>query len=873
MSFFYATAKAEASKPKTAKKIRLEDIPVASLQKMSCEACPRDKDKSLVSAKLKPSGTKSPLVYLLGTAPSVEEDEDNNHWTDKAGKAVYEGFGKWFMDRNVRSNFIQQCRGDQTQIEVECCRGRIIADIEASKPPIIVGIGDAPLQWATECGGNAIRHRGSRFVVKIGNHVCWYIPIIYPSFVNKKQKFGRSEYEICFEHDIAAIKKLADDIPTPHYHEGPYDGGIEIITGREVGDMQRLEKALARLAQEPLSALDIETSGLRPYMIENPLILTAAVGTFKHTVAFSLEHPEGWGSDKQRKAAMRLFLGYIMASGKKAVHNLAFEMEWFAYKFGAEVLRKTEWDDTMAIAHTLDERGGTKSLDHQTRLCFGFSVKSLSNLNMKQPQWWLLYDLVKILKYNALDTKWTDLLRTTRMAELNDSPDNIAEYERKVRLASTLVWTETRGLPADMNYAVKLKTGFTVAVAKLETDIAKTTEVKAYVKRFGAFSPTATDQVLKLMHTICGRQEVAVEDAATRVVKYTTDEEALSGIPSDEVPSAALILEHRVISKLLSTYIEPVVSRKIICKDGLIRSKYSAMTAVTGRLAAEDPNAQNWPKRKHIEVRGIVAANAGDLMLACDYGQIEFRVVGMASEDRNLVKYCWTGYDVHAYWAQRMLEEYGAIKDYIVKTWPDILKMQDPDKAIAKTWRQEAKNGWVFPQLFGSSVRSCAEQLHMPLDVMADLSKEFWNEFSGVKKWQDKLMRDYEKNLYVETLGGRRRRGPMTRNEIINCPIQGTAADIVTESMNVCSEEAEMRDDPDLQPDLNVHDDLTFFMPEAHVEAKMNAIAAIMCLPRFDYINVPLVIECSAGYRWHQLDKIKDFRSDVIYNTPNPYKD
>lgn len=867
MAFFFNSAKkaeGEAKAKPKAKAGKRADIPIASLRTLGCSVCPRDQDPDLRTPKMAPAGVRNPSVYLLGAYPNEDDDRKGEHWSGMIGRELYAKFGSRFMESEVRSGFVTQCAGSQTVIEIECCRNRVVADIEESKPLIVVGIGDEALYWATGLtGGGSIPHRGTLFVTKIGRHVCFYFPLLYPHYLHKKKAYGKSEYEMTLEHDVATLKSILNEGRIPRVYSAPFDNGIEIITGNEPGDMQRLEQALIELAKDPKSSIDIETSCLRPFLHEDPHIWTVAVGTFKRTVAFALDHPEGWGSDFQRRQVWSLFAKYLIDSGRKAAHNLAFEMEWVAYFFGGNILRQTEWDDTMAMAHTLDERSGTKSLDIQCRIHFGFFLKSLSNIDTKRI---LEYPLKDVLRYNALDTKWTDLLRDTLTPKLAAQGVYVAEYERKVKLAPTLVLTEIKGLPVDFDYAKAMSIKLNQSVTDLEVKIRRCPEVKTYAARFGVFSPTNPDHVLKLMKDVCQRDEVRVEDKRSKAVRWTSDEEALSKIPVGEVPSAGLILEHRGVSKLLSTYVKPIIDRKSVCPDGMVRSKYSAMVAVTGRLAAEDPNIQNWPSRKNKEIRGMIAAPNEHWLVACDYGQIEFRVFGMASEDANLIKHCWTGYDVHGFWAQRMVDEYPEIKDHIVKTFG-----VDWDEKGLKTLRQEAKNGWVFPQLFGSSIRSCAEQLHLPEHVAEYLGAEFWDEFRGAKKWQERLLKSYEKNLYVETLGGRRRRGPMTKNEIINMPIQGTAADIVTEGMNALSELSQVAGDPDLCPNLNVHDDLTFVIPDAHVEAKMDIIAREMCLPRFDYINVPLIVEIKVGVRWSELTEIKVYKSNEIFGHVNPY--
>ena len=864
MGFFFADAKKEAttkSKPKAA--ARRKDIPIASLQALGCSVCPNEGNPQLITPKIKPTGSKTPRLYFLGTSPNETDDKNDDHWTGRAGLEIFAKFGNGFMQENSRSNFIVQCRSEPNAVIIECCRNRIVADIEATKPEIVVTIGDEPFAWITNLNGSVLPHRGTRIVARIGKHTCWVVPMMYPMYALKDNARRQNEFELTFAHDVKVIKDLLDYKVKPVSFVAPYDSGIELITGASTNDMGRLEQALHELLNEPRSAFDIETNGLRPYMLKEPHIWMAAVGTYNRTIAFPVDHPEGWGTDARIRRVHSNLAQYLAESGRKACHNLAMELEWLCYFYGPDLLRRTEWDDTMAIAHTLDERDGTKSLDYQCLIQFGFSLKALSNIDVKRI---LEYPIKQTLRYNGMDTKWTDKLRDHRMPELLANKDYLAEYERKVRLAPTLVLTETKGLRVDFKYAKAMSDSMTEQLVSIEKKIERCPEVKEYRTKYGVFAPTNTDHVLKLYKDVCQRDEVRVEDERSGAVRWTTDEEALAKIPQSEVPSASLILEHRGLAKLQSTYIKPIMERKIVCPDGKVRPKYSSMRAVTGRLAAEDPNVQNWPKRKHREIRGIITSEPGGVFCACDYGQIEFRVVGMASEDRNLVKACWTGYDVHKFWAERMIALYPPVIDWVVETF-DV----DWDEKGLKTLRQESKNKWVFPQLFGSSLRSCAEQLHLPDHVAEDLGEEFWDEFGGVKKWQGKLLQSYEKNLYVETLGGRRRRGPMTKNEIINMPIQGTAADIVLEAMSAISELSYINEDPELQPALNVHDDLTFQISDENLDPKMDVIATEMCRHRFDYINVPLIVEASIGLQWHSLEEVKVYRSNEIFKMHNPY--
>ncbi len=868
MGFLYNEVKRA---PKTEQKRmspgKARDIPILALNKLGCSVCPRDKDApDLDTPKMEPNGNERPLIYLLGTSPGLEEDEAGRHWVNAAGRAIKSQFGdRWWRD--VRSNYITQCMsplGNPDPVEIECCRSRIVQDIEETKPLVVVGIGDLPLNWATGLDRNALIFRGTLVATKIGKHVCWYYPLIYPNYADQEKKYNhKSEYELAIEHDVDRLLAMLENgelEKPPKLAYAPYDDGISMITGQEPGDFQLLEESFHRLLQQRSIGLDIETSDLVPY-VRDPRIWCAAVGKHNDTVAFAIDHPDGWGSEAQMKKVRAAFGQFILESGRKRCHNLGFEQLWLGFEYGHRLLRMTEWEDTQALCHTLDERAGTKSLDVQCRMHFGFFLKDQSPVDVSLKNWIKLYTIQEVLRYNGLDTKWTDRLCDQLLPKVEVNDAYVDEYERKIRLCPTLVGLQHKGLPVNLEAAAKLDHQYEDQIIEIEGKLRRTREVKDYTSRYGSFDPGNANHVLKLLQVVCKREEVHVEERGK--LRTTSDNEVLLRIPASEVPSAPLIIEHRALSRNRSTYLQPVLTKKIVSHDGIMHAGYSSMVAVTGRLSSE---AHNWPKRKHREVRGCVQAEKGQWILACDYGQIEFRVAGMLTGDEGIIQACWTGYDVHKFWAERLIAIYPEIKDLISKEFSI-----DWDEKGLKTLRQEMKNKWVFPQIFGSAVRSCADNLHIPLDTAEDLAEEFWDTFSATKRWQEQLLKSYEKKLYIETLGGRRRRGPMTKNEVINMPIQGTALDIVTAAMDALSEISIEEDEPEYQANFNGHDDLTFLVTDQNLEKRLERIVLEMCRVRFDYINVPLVVEASVGSQWDKLEEVGVYRSHLLFNHRNPY--
>lgn len=853
MGFFFAVPKAKPPAKRSGSK--RGPLPLQALNDAGCSACPM-RDADLKTPVMDPKGAKHPIVYILGESPTENDDASGEIFSGKGGRMLDAVIPKG-MARFVRYNNTIRChKGSQPEDhEMECCRKSIQQDIEESKPAVIIALGASPLQWVAKIPGGVPRWRGRLIPVRVGLHTCWMYSTFHPTYVLRKQgKYGKSEIEIAFERDLENVFRMLDreELPPLDYHDSAFSDGITCIDGSQPGDFERLRAALELLKSEPYVGVDIESPCLRPYASE-AAILTVAIGTFDNTVAFPVDHPEGWNSSMRIKVRA-LLLDFLLNSGRKIAHNLKFEQEWFAYFFGHLIMRMTEWEDTMAQAHTLDERRGSHSLGMCTLAHFGFNVKEKSPVDAAKI---LSYPLKQVLIYNGMDSKWTHRLFLKQKPLIEAVPEYVAEYERLIRLSPTLAKSQLEGVIVNEPFALELQKEYTDTIAKAERMISKCPEIDMFTRRFGSFNAGSPDHVVKLLRDVLKRPEGNREDGG-----YSSDEEVLSSIPKSEAPSIKHILDHRGISKLKSTYIDPIVEKKIVHPDGRMHTSYNAMVAVTGRLSSDDPNLQNFPKRKHKRVRGVVIPPPDHWILSVDYGQIEARVIGMASEDKNLVKYLWEDYDIHGYWAGRFAKEYPDILDWISSEFE---VDRGDDKKLMKTLRQEAKNKWVFPQFFGSSYYSCANNLHVPDTVAKRLADEFWDEFKGVKRWQDRTIAKWEKNLYVETLTGRRRRGPMSKNEIINTPIQGTAADIVTDAMNRLSEFSELTEQDRFQPVLNIHDDLTFYTPDETIDADVSVIAEYMCDSRFDFINVPIIVEVSAGLSWDNQTEIGVFRSDVLF--------
>jgi len=612
------------------------------------------------------------------------------------------------------------------------------------------------------------------------------------------------------------------------------------------------------MKKAPSVGIDIETTGLRPFS-DTAVILTAAIGTKDEVVAFPLDHPQGW-HDLDRPAVSRILYDFIMNSGIKVAHNLKFELQWLYEYFGDTILYKTQWADTMAQRYAIDERhGAVQSLDAVIRQHFGFNLKELSNIDRKNI---IKEPLEKVLLYNGLDSKFTHKAYLFQDMMIPYGCRDI--YEHSINSTIAVTKATAKGMHINKRKLACLGVKYNLEITKLQTAIQKLPEVKQLEeiqnKPFNSGSPT---QLVKIFRDILKVDK----KGETPKGGYSTSKDVLPLFATDGVILAQHILELRKYVRANKIYIENL---KALTFKGWVHPEYNVLKASTGRLSSgkdeqtEDlsggevtSNFQNFNKRGQFkEVRDIIDAPEGYEIVAFDYGQIEARVLAMVAKDRAFCEEIRNDFEVHGYWgeyiAQRYIEATGAA------SFEEF--MESPE--LRKNWRDKIKNGWVFPQFYGSSVSSCAESLNVPEEILEEVAKTFWDRYETIRQWQFDLYAFFNRHNYIETPTGRRRHGPMRWTEVINAPIQGTASDIVTNAMYRISKFAFETGQPDLTPRMNIHDDLTFLLKKDHqFETNVKLIAKMMCQVPYSFVNVPISVEVEHGKTWGNLEKLAVFKT------------
>lgn len=265
-------------------------------------------------------------------------------------------------------------------------------------------------------------------------------------------------------------------------------------------------------------------------------------------------------------------------------------------------------------------------------------------------------------------------------------------------------------------------------------------------------------------------------------------------------------------------------------------------------------NFQNFPKHENIDTRNVIKAPKDHYIVAFDFGQLEARGIATSSRDKVFCNAIWDDFDTHMFWTEKLIEAY-----------PKILKEFDSKKEI----RSDIKTGLVFAGFYGASEYSIAthyEKYGVPRNIIHELFEEYWDVYSGVKKWQKDLLDFYSRNGYIESLTGRRRRAPLSLNKIINFPIQSVCSyDICLGAGDRLSKLAYELDKPQYQYRINIHDDLTFYIPKKSLDEDIEFIAKEMCRVVWDWLIVPLEVECSIGTNWGKMEEIAKLRTTNFY--------
>ena len=308
-----------------------------------------------------------------------------------------------------------------------------------------------------------------------------------------------------------------------------------------------------------------------------------------------------------------------------------------------------------------------------------------------------------------------------------------------------------------------------------------------------------------------------------------TKKETLNPL-KEKYPYINDLIEYRRVAKLVQSFTQTIPCH-IHSLTGRIHPEYRQLGATTGRLSCRNPNLQNIPRKKAF--RECFISSAGQTIVVADFSQIELRVAAEISNDKRMIEAYNKGEDLHKLTAS--------------------LVMNKPISQITKEERQAAK-AINFGLIFAMGSKSLSEYarntygVDMTIEDATLFRNRFFNAYFGLSQWHQNVKISLVKE--TRTLIGRRRlwRDQPALTQLLNTPIQGTAADIFKKALTMLAIELE---DTGSKIIGTVHDEIVLEVPDHDVEEIVKILQNIMEKAGGYFLNkVPVIADLSMGASW-----------------------
>jgi len=487
--------------------------------------------------------------------------------------------------------------------------------------------------------------------------------------------------------------------------------------------------------------------------------------------------------------------------------------------------------DTMLESYMLNSVAGKHDMDtlasrwlnHKTVTFTEIAGKGKNQLTFNQ------IALEQAAHYAAEDADVTLQLHQKMWPELEQQagPKNVFETI-EMPLVTVISRVERNGVLIDQSILAAHSKELTSRLAELE--------LKAHELAGEPFNLSSTKQ----LQTILFEKQGIKPTKKTPGGAPSTSEEVLAELALD-YPLPKIILEHRGLSKLKSTYTDKL-PLMINPHSGRVHTSYHQAVTATGRLSSSDPNLQNIPVRNEEgrRIRQAFVAPAGHRIVAADYSQIELRIMAHLSQDKGLLKAFAEGQDIHRATAAEVFST--------------------PLDKVTSEQRRSAK-AINFGLIYGMSAFGLSRQLNIGAGEAKKYMDLYFERYPGVLQYMESTRQQASEQGYISTLDGRRLYLPdiQSSNAIrrkaaeraaINAPMQGTAADIIKRAMIAVDEWLLAQNSPDVKMIMQVHDELVFEVQEDAVESASKKIRELM--ENSMALDVPLRVDVGVGDNWDQ---------------------
>ena len=685
---------------------------------------------------------------------------------------------------------------------------------------------------------DTIKANAESFPGVVGNNLREFLPNLDRNveLVSLKRDLDlKTDFEslLVLNNDDEALEKLYEEFEFKPLKNSPVKKTAEevaVVNSKyeTIDKLEDLEKWAKQLDKCTAFAIDTETSSL-------DTITADLLG-----ISLSIEEGKGCyvpighdydGAPKQLSLdkVVGILGKSIETNQKKAVgQNLKFDIPILA-RHGIKL--SAFLADTMLMSYVLNSTGTRHSMDRMAEHYLQLSTIKYTDVTgtaSKQINFSKV-DIATATNYAAEDADIT--LRLYKHLEdllkgQNSQLNLLEAIEYPLVLA--LITTETNGAKIDKD-----------KLAAHSKELGEKIEVltkEAYKLGGQEFNLDSPKQLLEILYE---KQGLPVLQKTPKG-QPSTNEATLQRL-AEEYDLPKVILEYRTLAKLKSTYTDSLIAMENPVTKRIHTSYHQAVTS-TGRLSSTEPNLQNIPIKtsEGRRIREAFVPEKGNVLISADYSQIELRIMAHLSGDKNLTNAFNNDLDVHS------------------ATAAEIFRVDIKD--VDSNQRRSAK-AINFGLMYGMSAFGLTKQLDITRAEAQSYLDTYFERYTGVRDYMDNVRAEAKKDLYVQTIMGRRLyvneinaanglRRQAAERAAINAPLQGSAADIIKKAMldvdtwiaNEASDTTKMI--------MQVHDELILEAKKSESEEVLSKVKEIM--EAAVDLDIPLIVEASIGSNWNE---------------------
>jgi DNA polymerase I len=520
---------------------------------------------------------------------------------------------------------------------------------------------------------------------------------------------------------------------------------------------------------------------------------------------------------------------------KKIAHQAKFDVE-FLQEAGFEINGLIF--DTKIAAYLI--KGGSNSIGLKDLAFeeFGFQMTKLTELLGTGKKGLNMIQLAEqkpkeLAQYAAADADYTMQLYSVLNPRLKE--EKLVDVFNKLDfpLIDVLIEIERNGVLLDVKALKGLASSLEKRIDKMQTEIYKLSK--------GDFNIKSPKQLAEVLFDRLGLSTENIKKTKSGYSTAASELEKLAPLS----PIIGLISEYRELTKLKSTYVD-TLPNLVNPKTGRVHGMFNQTVAATGRLSSSDPNLQNIPIRTEEgkKIREAFIAPKGYKILACDYSQIELRVVASLAKDKNMMKAFMDGEDIHK------------------RTAANIHDIPIDDVTKEERYAAKAIN---FGVIYGQGPWGLSQTAKISLADAKEFIEKYFKKHSAIKTYLESMVTQAQKTGYVQTLFGRKRYLPEINSSVavvrsqaeriaVNMPIQGTAADILKIAMiDLYKQVTDKYSREEVKMILTVHDELIFEVRDDLLDELAMLVRDVMEHPKGFKLEVPIKVDVEHGQNWGNL--------------------